>query len=92
MHAPPGPQTPTVPHIATGVVLKSGIQIGAPEPQSIAPVAHGLPVSQTAPGRHEPQAPAPSQTSAPGPHEVPAGAFTPVSTHVGVGPQLIEPR
>jgi len=53
LHSPPLPQTPVTPHIVAGGALeKSGMQIAAPEPQSMRPSAHGLPVSQTAPATH----------------------------------------
>jgi hypothetical protein len=65
---------------------------GAPEPQSMEPVAQGFPVSQTTPGTHVPQPPAPSQTSPVGPQEVPAVASIPVSKQLGVEPQRVTPR
>jgi hypothetical protein len=64
------------------LLLPDSLHTGEPDEQSIAPVLHGLPVSQVAPWLHVPQLPL--LHTLPDPHIVPFGTAVFVSRHVCV--------
>ncbi len=72
LHVVAPPQTPPTPQLVPGGASSIATQKGLPEPQSTRPVAHGLPVSQTAPAVQTLQAPRPVHAR-PGPHPTPIG-------------------
>ena len=72
VHAPWPSHTPPE-HPAPATVLPTERHIGAPDPQSIAPMVHALPVLHVMPAMHATHAPLPLQTvpAAHAPHDPP---------------------
>jgi hypothetical protein len=67
LQVPPPEQIPATPHGVPDGRLCRGMQTGPPEPQSMRPSSHGLPVSQTTSGVQSAQTPASSHAN-PTPH------------------------
>lgn len=91
MHAVHSPPSQTPPEPQTVVTsTSSSTHTGLPEPQSVRPETHGLPVLQTALGTHTSQLPASPQTS-PDAHPTPCGKVSTGTQTVPASPHIARP-